>query len=205
MGERITILMSRMRPLLHTKNFPTFCVSATLSSTTMKQVRFEENTSINSIITIDRITDKREKKSCWYSRKEYKRIRKQAINTVMELKNLNGQMAQLNEDEYCLRGLEDACCEVFVTVEERIINSKSTQDFVLRVLEEQMSQRILGIKDPVGIKLCSKYNSQEARKRAMYLAKCDEKDAIEYVFMSKESRREEEAAINSFLENLLEI
>jgi hypothetical protein len=86
------------------------------------------------------------------------------------LRRFNGIADFLDQDLYCLRGLEG--------IDEKGSTKKTmsrTHNIIQSVLEFQQYQRSMGIHDRKGIQVHASACSKKSRDRALYLAKMDEK------------------------------
>jgi hypothetical protein len=103
-----------------------------------------------------------------------------------ELSRVNGNIADLDQDKYCLRGLEEI---------QRKRNNKKVKERVKNtiqsVLEMQRHQRLMGILDPKGIQVFACACSKKAREQALLLAKIDRKIEAPSPFEFNEKKEEQ--------------
>jgi hypothetical protein len=91
------------------------------------------------------------------------------------LRRFNGIADYLDQELFCLRGLEG--------IDEKGSTKRTISrihNIVQSVLEFQQHQRSMGIRDPKGIQVYASACSRKSRERAMLLAKMDEKDIHDY-------------------------
>jgi hypothetical protein len=104
-------------------------------------------------------------------------VRQESKTTLKALKKAGFNATALDEDVYCLRGLEDL--QKHGGVREK---KSRTQSLIQGVLDEQFNQRQMGITDPKGLQVLASACSKQARERALFAAKNDEKEVNEMFF-----------------------
>jgi hypothetical protein len=115
----------------------------------------------------------------WYSRSEFKDIRKECFSTIKLMKSLNLEEEYLEEDDdYCTRGLEYKTDQAY---KER---QKNKMDIRTLVIEEQEYQFLSEMNDPQWIAQLAQEQSRECIKIAITAAEKDERAAKEYLLSS---------------------
>jgi hypothetical protein len=111
----------------------------------------------------------------WYSRSEFKDIRKECFSTIKLMKSLSLKEEYLEEDDdYCTRGLEYKTDQAY---RER---QKNKMDIRTLVIEEQEYQFLSEMNDPQWIAKLAQEQSRECIKIAIAAAEKDERAAKEY-------------------------
>jgi hypothetical protein len=98
-------------------------------------------------------------------------IKEDARNTLRTFRNAGMVMALLNDEEICIRGLEDWGNPGGINEKRsRVVNIIHT------ILEEQANQKCMGISDPKGLQVLSSACSKHAKERALLLGRKDEEE-----------------------------
>ena len=100
-------------------------------------------------------------------------IRDESKRTLKALKKVGLDPSALDDNEHCLRGLEDLQRNGSVPDKKM-----RTRDLIQGVLEEQCNQRQMGITDPKGLQVRASACSKQARHRALLAGQNDEKEAL---------------------------
>jgi len=110
-------------------------------------------------------------KILWYSQSELSGIKEEARNTLRAFRRAGCVLSMLNEEEVCLRGLED-------WGNPGGLNEKKTRvhNIIHGILEEQANQRQMRINDPKGLQVLSCACSKYAKERALDLGRNDEEE-----------------------------
>jgi hypothetical protein len=119
------------------------------------------------IKTID--TELGEAPQLWYSLKDYNQINRKNQYEIRALKKAVVNETALDEQEYCVRGLEHK-----LSIQAQLQRQINTFSVIQSVLDEQRRQRELGVKDPTRLAFKSKRQSQESCELALERAKLDE-------------------------------
>jgi len=112
----------------------------------------------------------------WYTRREYEDFLVDRLRTVEFLRASGGDDSALNEEFYCLRGLEP-----FKTSSHHEEMHSKRRFHQSTVILEQVRQSMLGIRDPERFRLLVAPQSEMALRRAQELAALDEHEVYNKV------------------------
>lgn len=128
-----------------------------------KSVRFADD-SFNQVHT--RYYDTLDLQNAWMQQSDYQAIRIDNRNTLLEIKRVKGHMSQINNKQFCIRGLEEQISVILFRGE------RSLQRRVVRsIMFELNAQRYLGIHDPLPIASLYSMMAKPFVQRALYLAR----------------------------------
>lgn len=132
-------------------------------------VRFAES---NKIFAIERsFSSDEQKRNIWYQPSDYAEIDREILKSLKALEAVNGDILNLNQDDYSLRGLEQRTSKHIAHLRRlRVCIS------VRAVLDQQQVQRKIGASDPETIGDVSRRFSESARTRARELGAFDSID-----------------------------
>jgi hypothetical protein len=152
-------------------------VSASVSVPVSPEPRKPSKVRFYSRVRIQRVTnrknlDKQQVQDVWYSRDEFKAIRKECFHTIKCMKQ--NQVLE-EEDGYCVRGLEYKTPDAY---KERQHNKAEIRTVVF---EEQDYQFENGMSDPTWIAKLSEDQSSTCVKLAIAVALQDAEVAKEYL------------------------
>ena len=144
-----------------------------------RQVRFRDTVSVRLIKHIDDMSNK-QVFDAWYGNKDFKKIKKVLLQMVRLLMMTHGDNTMIDKEEHCSRGLEYRTREGAAA---RRVNKWNALD---AVLEEQIRQRVLGIRNEK--LLCQIYVAENCHSRlnALKLGIEDEKAAMAIYYSEQE-------------------
>eukprot|EP00545_Synedropsis_sp_CCMP1620_P009871 CAMPEP_0119004132 /NCGR_PEP_ID=MMETSP1176-20130426/971_1 /TAXON_ID=265551 /ORGANISM="Synedropsis recta cf, Strain CCMP1620" /LENGTH=203 /DNA_ID=CAMNT_0006955809 /DNA_START=170 /DNA_END=781 /DNA_ORIENTATION=+ len=134
-------------------------------------VRFQESAEVLSR------SPQAEDPQMWYSSSDLQSVREESKSTLKAFKKVGFNATALDEDTHCLRGLEHF--QKHGGVREK---KSRTRSLIQGVLDEQFNQRQMGITDPKGLQVLASACSKQARERALFAAKNDEKEVKEMFY-----------------------
>eukprot|EP00543_Licmophora_paradoxa_P007469 CAMPEP_0202450684 /NCGR_PEP_ID=MMETSP1360-20130828/9265_1 /ASSEMBLY_ACC=CAM_ASM_000848 /TAXON_ID=515479 /ORGANISM="Licmophora paradoxa, Strain CCMP2313" /LENGTH=178 /DNA_ID=CAMNT_0049069047 /DNA_START=20 /DNA_END=556 /DNA_ORIENTATION=+ len=113
-----------------------------------------------------------DRRNSWYQNYDFQSFKKDIYRNLIALRKVHGNIATLNPEKYCLRGLETKLCRRYSN------ETKAKQAAVVRmVLELQNEQKASGKSNPEELKMFSMMCSKLSRDQAAELGVMDAKIA----------------------------
>jgi len=105
----------------------------------------------------------------WYRSKDYSDFESANRTTLDAFNRAQGQLTMLDNEEYCIRGLEAHVSDAIRKLRQsRIISNKQV------VLDQQKVQRFHGVQDPLMLASVSQIFSKQSRQQALSMGALDE-------------------------------
>jgi hypothetical protein len=175
MGCNTAGLNKAAEALVFAKRKPTFKIridslrakgaqTDTSTSPKKKSVRIAEN---RNTVLFRHVLDS-ELKQTWYESKDYDKFQKDSKGTLNALKQAQGNLAHLDADKHCIRGLEAHVSSSILQLRKMRIYST-----VKVVLDQQRVQRHQGISDPNMLSAVSMMFSSRSRQHALSMGSLD--------------------------------
>eukprot|EP00543_Licmophora_paradoxa_P001685 CAMPEP_0202447896 /NCGR_PEP_ID=MMETSP1360-20130828/6661_1 /ASSEMBLY_ACC=CAM_ASM_000848 /TAXON_ID=515479 /ORGANISM="Licmophora paradoxa, Strain CCMP2313" /LENGTH=267 /DNA_ID=CAMNT_0049065193 /DNA_START=76 /DNA_END=879 /DNA_ORIENTATION=+ len=180
------VKIRRSLPTRMSSNSSLLTTATTISSSSgnsTKRVRFGDPPAAAATIgKAVRISD-HDRHKIWYTRNDLAFLRIEIKATLKAFKKANnGEAEAPDEEEYCLRGLED---NITGLREKRL----RITNYIQGILSEQNRQRTMGVSDPRGLQVLSRACSKQARQDALLVGKNDARDVMMNTEDTRRKRR----------------